>query len=278
MADLKGNVVAKEIKEDIKKQVNILKDKNIVPTMAIVRMGSNPNDLSYEKSILKNCEKVGIASKVYEMDIDTSIEKLLELIDDLNKDENIHGILIFRPLPKHIDEDIIKNAIDPKKDIDCMNPYNLEKIFEGDVSGVAPCTAKAAIKILEYYGIPLEGANVTIINRSMVVGRPLAMMLLGKNATVTICHSKTKNLKDITYNSDIVVTALGKAKFFGSDYFNENATVIDVGVSLDKDGKLSGDVDYGEVSKKVKYITPVPGGVGSITTSILLSHILLFIK
>lgn len=270
---LKGNVVAKEIKENIKRDVENLLQENKVPILAIVRLGNNPGDISYEKSIIKNCDSVGIKAKVYESDINIKTEELVELIEELNNDDSISGILVFRPLPKHIDEEVIKNTVSPKKDVDCMHPWNLEKIFEGDISGFAPCTPMAAMEILRYYDIPLEGKNVVVVNRSMVVGKPLTMMLLNKNATVTICHSRTKDLHNVTNKADIVVVALGKAKFFDEKYFNENSVVIDVGVSEDENGKISGDVDYEKVEPKVNKITPVPGGVGSVTTSILLRQV-----
>ena len=275
---LSGKEVAKSIKGNVKKEVVELKNRGINPTLAILRVGQNPDDIAYEKSILKNCDSVGIVGKVYELEESISTEGLLEIIEKLNQDMDVHGILIFRPLPKHIDEELINNTISPLKDVDCMNPLNLEKVFEGNMDGFAPCTPKAAMKIMEFYGIPLEGAKVSVVNRSMVVGKPLSMMLLGKNATVTICHSRTKDLKEVTKNSDIVVTALGRAKYFNVEYFNENSSIIDVGISLDKDGNISGDVDFDNVNTKVKSITPVPGGVGSVTTSILLSHVVVACK
>ena len=279
MADiLKGNVVAKKIKEKMAEDIETLAKENKVPTLGIVRLGNNPGDISYEKSIIKNCEKIGIKSKVFEKDENIKTEELVELIEELNNNINISGILVFRPLPKHIDEEVIRNAISPQKDVDCMHPLNLEKIFEGDMSGFAPCTPKAAMEVLKYYNIPLEGKNVVVVNRSMVVGKPLVMMLLEENATVTICHSRTQNLNEITKNADIVIVALGKAKFFDETYFNENSIIIDVGVSLDKDGKLSGDADYDKLLPLVDKITPVPGGVGSVTTSILLSQVVLACK
>lgn len=279
MADiLKGNVVAGKIKEKMKEDIEKLAKENKIPTLGIVRLGNNPGDISYEKSIIKNCDKIGIRSQVFEKDEDITTEELVELIEELNNDNSISGILIFRPLPKHIDEEIIKNTLSPEKDVDCMHPLNLEKIFEGNMDGFAPCTPKAAMEVLKYYDIPLEGKNVVVVNRSMVVGKPLVMMLLEENATVTICHSRTQNLNEITKNADVVVVALGKAKFFDESYFNEKSIVIDVGVSLDEDGKLSGDADYDNLLTLVDKITPVPGGVGSVTTSILLSQVVLACK
>lgn len=271
---LKGNVVAKEIKEQMKNKLTELEEYGKYPTLGIIRLGNNPGDISYEKSIIKACDAIGIKSKVYEEETSLDTKGLIELMDRLNNDENISGILLFRPLPKHIDEEAIRNAIDPKKDVDCMHPLNLEKIFEGDLTGFSPCTPKAAMEILLFNNIDLEGKNVVVINRSMVVGKPLAMMLLEQNATVTICHSRTKDLEEITKKADVVVTALGKPKFFDEKYFNENSIVIDVGVGIDEEGKLSGDVDYDKVFDLVKMITPVPGGVGSVTTTILLNQVI----
>ncbi len=275
---LKGNVVASQIKEQMKRDIEELARSNKVPTLAIVRLGNNPGDISYEKSIIKNCDNIGIKSKVFERDINIKTEELVELIGELNDDNSISGILVFRPLPKHIDEEVVRNTVSPLKDVDCMHPLNLEKIFEGNMEGFAPCTPKSAMEILKFYEVPLEGKNVVVVNRSMVVGKPLTMMLLEKNATVTICHSRTKNLSEITKNADVVVVALGRAKFFDESYFTEGSIIIDVGVSLDENGKLSGDVDYEKVSPIVSKVTPVPGGVGSVTTSILLSQVVLACK
>lgn len=270
---LRGKVVADSIKDQIKIDIEELKKGGKEPTLGIVRLGSNPDDISYEKSLIKNCEKLGIDSKVFERNLKITTEELVDLIEKLNKDSSISGIIIFRPLPKHIDGVKIRQAISPDKDVDCMHPLNVANVFEGDMSGFVPGTPKSAMEILLYNKIELEGKNVVVINRSMVLGKPLTMMLLNENATVTICHSRTKNLHEITKAADVVITALGKAKFFDEKYFNENSICIDVGVSLDDDGKLSGDIDYEKVSPVVKAITPVPGGVGSVTTSLLLSQV-----
>jgi methylenetetrahydrofolate dehydrogenase (NADP+)/methenyltetrahydrofolate cyclohydrolase len=238
-------------------------------------LGNNAGDVSYEKSIVKACEAAGIKSRVVERETTMTTEELEGLMQELNADSEVSGILLFRPLPKHIDEERIRNSVSPDKDVDCMHPLNLEKIFEGRLDGFSPCTPKAAVEILVHYQVPLEGRNVVVVNRSMVVGKPLVMMLLEKNATVTICHSRTKNLKELCSKAEVVVTALGKAKFFTEDYFNNDSVVIDVGVSMTEDGKLSGDVDYDNVEEKVSMITPVPGGVGSVTTTILLNQVVL---
>lgn len=270
---LRGKPVADEIKEQIKVDIEELKKVGKEPTLGIVRLGSNPDDISYERSLIRNCETLGINAKVFEKDLEIDTEELVELLEKLNEDQSISGIIVFRPLPKHIDEAKVRESINPDKDVDCMHPLNLAKIFEGDMSGFVPGTPKSAMDILLYNKVDLEGKNVVIVNRSMVLGKPLAMMLLNENATVTICHSRTKKLHEVTSAADVVVTALGNANFFDEKYFNENSICIDVGVSLDDDGKFSGDIDYKKVSPIVKAITPVPGGVGSVTTSILLSQV-----
>lgn len=270
---LKGKEVADKIREDISERIEKLNEKDLTPKLAIIRLGEDPSDISYERGILKSSEKLGIETEVHEEGLSLNTEKLVELIKKLNNDEKVSGILIFRPLPKQIDEEVIRKAIDPEKDVDCMNPLNLAKIFEGDMSGFAPGTPKAAIEMLINNNVDLEGKNVVVINRSLVVGKPLSMMLLDKNATVTICHSRTKDLDKVTKKADIVMTALGKAKFLDEKYFNEDSIVIDIGVSMDDDGKMSGDVDFENVKDKVSMITPVPRGVGSITNTVLLDNV-----
>ncbi|KNF09269.1 5,10-methylene-tetrahydrofolate dehydrogenase/methenyl tetrahydrofolate cyclohydrolase FolD [Gottschalkia purinilytica] len=276
---LKGNEVAKALKEKMRVEVKDLREKNIIPKVGIIRMGDRPDDIAYEKGVIKSCGTVDIDSEVFQIPAESSMEELINLVKKLNNDDNIHGILIFRPLPDHIDTEIIENLIDPNKDIDCMNPINLEKVFEGEMDGFVPCTPKAVVEILKYYNIiPLEGANIAVVNRSMVVGKPLSMMLLEERSTVTICHSRTKELPKITSQSDIVVAATGRAKMFGPEYFSEDNIVIDVGINDDGNGGICGDVDYDNVADKVKAITPVPGGVGSVTTTILLNHVLISCK
>lgn len=275
---LKGAPVAKAIKEKIIAEAETLKQRNIIPTLGIIRMGNRADDISYEKGVIKNCESVGIQARVFEVSADTPMDEFVQLIKKVNEDHTVHGILMFRPLPDHIDYEIIKELIDPKKDVDCMHPLNLEKVFEGDIDGFVPCTPKAVIEVLKHYNVPLVGANVAIINRSMVVGRPLSMMFLGESSTVTICHSKTKDLPKLTAKNDIVVAAVGKARMLGKDYFSENSIVIDVGINDAGEGKICGDVDYDNVVENVKAITPVPGGVGSVTSAILLRHVIMACK
>ncbi|EJE7234448.1 bifunctional 5,10-methylenetetrahydrofolate dehydrogenase/5,10-methenyltetrahydrofolate cyclohydrolase [Clostridium sporogenes] len=270
---LYGNEVALKIKEDLKLRIDKLKEKNIIPKLAILRMGNKQDDIAYERSIIKSCEKLNIETKVEELKEDILEEDFLKLMERLNNEKDIHGILVFRPYPQHLNENIINSSISLNKDVDCMHPLNLERIFEGDLDGFMPCTPEAVIEMLKYYDIDLKGKNIVIINRSMVVGKPLSMMSLAHNATVTVCHSKTIDLQSITKKADIVVTAIGKAKLIKEEYFNEDSIVIDVSINVDENGKLCGDVDFENVKEKVGAITPVPKGVGSVTTTLLLKHI-----
>jgi len=269
---LKGKPVVEHLRGNIKSRVEKLKEKNIMPAILIIRVGNREDDVSYETSILKNCSLLGMESRVMELSSDVSMEELNRIIEDANDDDSIHGIMMFRPLPGHLDQKQILEKINPKKDIDGMTPLNLEKIFEGDDSGFSPCTPKAVVEMLKYYDIPIQGSNVVVAGRSMVVGKPLAMLLLNENATVTMCHSGTRNMKDITAKADIVVAAIGKAKFMDQEYFSQSSIVIDVGVNDDGTGKICGDVDYEKVFGKVKALTPPTGGVGIITTTILLEQ------
>ncbi|APC79529.1 bifunctional 5,10-methylenetetrahydrofolate dehydrogenase/5,10-methenyltetrahydrofolate cyclohydrolase [Clostridium botulinum] len=270
---LYGNEVALKIKEDLNLRIDKLKEKNIIPKLAILRMGNKPDDIAYERSIIKSCERLNIETKVEELNEDILEEDFLKLMESLNNEKEIHGILVFRPYPKHLNENTINSSIALNKDVDCMHPLNLERIFEGDLNQFMPCTPEAVIEILKYYDIDLKGKNIVIINRSMVVGKPLSMMILSNNATVTICHSKTIDLPSITKKADIVVTAIGKAKLIKEEYFNEDSIVMDVSINVDENGKLCGDVDFENVKEKVGAITPVPKGVGSVTTTLLLKHI-----
>ncbi len=270
---LAGKPVVEAMRENIKSRVAKLGEKSINPTLLLIRVGEREDDISYEKSILKNCDLLGIKSNVIELPADVSMAELTDTFEKVNKDPDVHGIMIFRPLPSHLDLEVIRNLIDPAKDIDCMSPVNLEKVFEGNSDGFAPCTPKAVVEILKHYEIPLKGANVAIAGRSLVVGKPLAMLLLDENSSVTICHSRTKDMPSVTSKADIVVAAIGKAKFMTEDYFSEGQVVVDVGINDDGTGKIVGDVDYDAVFDKVKAITPATGGVGLITTTILLEHV-----
>lgn len=269
---LKGKNVADSITENLKKEVDLLNKKNITPKLSVIRVGERPDDISYEKGASKRCENIGIDFEVIKLDESISNKEYIEVLEKLNNDKTISGILCLRPLPKNLDEDLIKYKISPDKDVDCFNPINLSKLIENDKSGFTPCTPTAVIEILKYYNINLEGANICVLGRSMVVGKPCSILLLNEHATVTTCHSKSKDLKSITKNSDILVVAIGKAKIINKEYIKEDAVVIDVGINVDSNNKLCGDVDFDDVLENVGYITPVPGGVGSVTTSILAKH------
>ncbi|MEK6264058.1 MAG: bifunctional 5,10-methylenetetrahydrofolate dehydrogenase/5,10-methenyltetrahydrofolate cyclohydrolase [Clostridium sp.] len=273
MKVLKGKPVADAIKDNLIKDIEKLKERGMIPTLAVVRVGNRTDDVSYENSILKRCSTMGIETKLYILDFDIAMEEFTDILDDINKDKNIHGILTFRPLPKHLDAEFINGFINKDKDSDCMNPVNLEKIFEGKMDGVMPCTPEAVMEILKFYGYNLQGKNVAVINRSMVVGKPLSMMLLAEDATVTICHSRSKNLSEITSKADIVITAVGRANMLDSSYFNKESVVIDVSINDAGEGKICGDVNFESVRENVSAITPVPGGVGSVTTNLLLKHV-----
>lgn len=270
---LKGKPVADAIRENIRERMEVLSQKGHVPKLTVVRIGENPNDISYEKGILKNTEKLGIDTDVVELKEDVTTEEVLELFYELNRDDSVSGILLFRPVPKHIDELLLRKSINPDKDVDCMSPVNLARIFEGDFSRLVPATPMSAIKILEHYGVKLQGKKVAVVNRSLVFGRPIAMMLLDRNATPVICHSRTENLPAILKDADVCIVAMGRARSLGKENFDEDSIIIDVGVSADKDGKIGGDADFDNLVDFVDKITPVPGGVGSVTTTILLEQV-----
>ena len=265
-----ANIIKKEI-ESMRKSLN-----GYTPTLGIVRIGVSPADLSYEKGAVKKMESLSLNTKVFEFDESISSDEFLIEFKKINDDKNIDGILLFRPLPKHIDEKKVIDELDEKKDLDGISYKNIAKIFAGEKDGFVPCTAKAVMKIIESNNIELEGKNVVIVGRSMVIGKPVAMMALSKNATVTICHSKTENLKEICKKADVLIVAVGKAKMINEDYIGDNATVIDVGINF-VDGKICGDVDLSNVTN-ASMATPVPKGVGAVTTSVLAEHLVIAAK
>lgn len=270
---IKGKPVADKISEILINDVKNLKIKGIYPKLTIVRVGSRGDDLAYERGALKRCQTIDIETEVLELDENIAQEDYINEIKRLNNDESVHGILCFRPLPKHLNEDEIKYVISPEKDVDSFSPINTAKVMEGDTTGFPPCTPTAVVEILKHYDVNLNGANVAILGRSMVVGKPASMLLLNENATVTVCHSRTKDLQSITSDTDILVVAVGRAKMVKSEFVKEGAVVVDVGINVDESGKLCGDVDIDNVLDKVSMITPVPAGVGSVTTSILAKHV-----
>lgn len=272
---IKGKPVGDALSEVLKGECEALVKDGIQPKLAILRVGAKANDLSYEKGALKKCETIGIETEVTELPDGTTQEEYIEVLQKLNNDSSVHGILTFRPLPEGIDEEVIKNVIEPEKDVDCFSPMNTAKLMEGDKTGFPPCTPTAVVEILKYYNVPLKGANVVVLGRSMVVGKPVSMLLLGENATVTICHSKTKDLPQVCANADVLVAGVGRARMVTADYVKEGAVVIDVGINAKPEGGgICGDVDTDSVLEKVSMITPVPAGVGSVTTSVLAKHVI----
>ncbi|MHB8106172.1 MAG: bifunctional 5,10-methylenetetrahydrofolate dehydrogenase/5,10-methenyltetrahydrofolate cyclohydrolase [Candidatus Cryosericum sp.] len=270
---MKGSEVAAAMKEELLREVEKLAQKGIVPELAIVRVGARPDDLAYERGATKKMGGMGIRCRVVELPESISQADFEREFSAVNSNPGIHGILLFRPLPKQLNEESVRSMINPKKDIDCMSPVNIAKVFSGDESGFAPCTAEAVMEVLAHYGIDVRGKRVTVVGRSMVVGKPLSMLLLKKNATVTICHTKTADLGATCRNAEILIAAAGKAKMITADFVSENSIVVDVGINVDSEGKLCGDVDFDAVSPKTASITPVPGGVGAVTSSVLARHV-----
>lgn len=271
---LYGLDVAKDIDERTINLVNELKNANIEPTIAVVRVGEREDDLSYERGIIKKSEKTGIKVKHVVLPEDVSYDGFYKNLDELNNDDAIHGILLFRPIPKELDNNKARNYINPVKDIDGSSDLSLAGVFTDTDLGFAPCTAKAVIELLDYYNIDVSSKNVVVIGRSLVIGKPVSMLLLRKNATVTITHSKSKDIPSLTRNADIVVVATGRMESVGREYFDDNSVVIDVGINWSNEkNKLCGDVKFDEVVDSVSAITPVPRGIGSITTSVLLNNV-----
>ena len=269
-----GKAVSASVRERIAKETaEFVKETGVTPGLAVIIVGENPASQVYVRNKHKACQDVGMYSVVIEMPGDTTQAQLLEKVDELAKDNAIHGILVQLPLPAHIDEEEVIKAIPPEKDVDAFHPANVGRIMIGNQSFV-PCTPAGVMELLDAYDIEIEGKNCVIIGRSNIVGKPQAMLMLQKNATVTICHSRTKNLAEVTSKADILVAAVGRSKFVTADMVKEGAVVIDVGINRGEDGKLYGDVDYDAVFDKVSYITPVPGGVGPMTITMLLKNTL----
>ncbi|MGF7001914.1 methylenetetrahydrofolate dehydrogenase (NADP+)/methenyltetrahydrofolate cyclohydrolase [Lachnospiraceae bacterium PFB1-21] len=269
---MKGMEVAKAMKEGLYTQAGELKAKGVTPTLAIVRVGESPDDMAYERGAIKRCEGAGVAIRVCAFPKDVEKGEFESAFLELNEDPEVHGILVFQPLPKQLDEDFVKANINPLKDVDGMCTTNMGKVFSGDHTGYAPCTAEGAVLLLKHYGIQIAGKNVVVLGRSTVVGKPLSILLLEENATVTICHSKTTDLDQVLRRADILVVAVGVAHLVKASMIKEGAVVVDVGINVDAEGKLIGDVDFDQVEPKASFISPVPGGAGSVTTSVLASH------
>ncbi|MCD6293797.1 MAG: bifunctional 5,10-methylenetetrahydrofolate dehydrogenase/5,10-methenyltetrahydrofolate cyclohydrolase [Deltaproteobacteria bacterium] len=268
---LKGKPVADAIKEELTKKVEALKGRNIVPKLGIVRVGARPDDLFYEGGAKKTCTAVGMESEVFEYPEDIDQAAFEKAITDVGAKKDINGILMFSPLPKHLDERKIRSLIPVAKDVDCLSLGGAAKVFTDDPTGFPPCTPTACMDMIHYYNIPIKGKKCVVVGRSLVVGKPLAMLLLREHGTVTICHSRTENLPEVCKEAEILIAAVGRAKMINADYVKEGQIVIDVGINADPDnpGKYCGDVNYAEVEPIVERISPVPAGVGSVTTSVL---------
>ena len=273
---LLGLPVADALTEELTHKVADLAERGITPTLAIVRVGERDDDLSYERGALKRCEKAGIAVRQFVLPADCSQDELMAVINEVNTDAAINGCLMFRPLPKTLDEAAARAALDPAKDVDCITEGSLYGVFANRPVGFAPCTAEACIEVLDHYGYDLTGARVTVVGRSLVIGKPVSMMLQAKNATVTMCHTRTRDLAAECRDAEILVVAAGHIGTVGADAVAPGQVVIDVGINWNESlGKLCGDVSFDEVEPTVAAITPVPRGVGSVTTAVLAKHVVL---
>ncbi|MDR2517646.1 MAG: bifunctional 5,10-methylenetetrahydrofolate dehydrogenase/5,10-methenyltetrahydrofolate cyclohydrolase [Spirochaetaceae bacterium] len=280
---LVGAPVAAALMEQIKRETVLLAARGVIPVLALVRIGGREDDRAYERGIVKRAGDAGLTVRHAVLPEDAAHDKVLELIRSLNTESAVHGILLFRPLPAHLDDAEICAAIDPAKDLDGVSPGSLAAVYSGGIAGeagsavrgggFAPCTAEACIALLDHYGIGIEGKRFVVVGRSLVIGRPAAMLLLHRNATVTLCHSRTVNLAAVCREADAVIAASGKRELLGAVHFSAGQTIIDVGIHLRQDGTLAGDVNFAEAEPLAADITPVPGGVGAVTTAVLLSHL-----
>ena len=270
---LKGAAVAKTLTEKVKARADALSEKGVYPTLAIIRLGERDDDMAYERGAKKRCEQAGVAVRTHALPLDTPQDMLLSLIKNINADDTVHGVLIMRPLPAHISDEAVVNTLSPAKDVDGITPGSQAAVYSGYGEGFAPCTAQACIEILKGYDISLVGKKVAVVGRSLVIGKPVSMLLLANNATVTTCHTKTRDLAAVCRDSEIVIAAAGRAKVIGKEHFAEGQVVIDVGIHANEDGTLCGDVDTDSALDIVSAITPVPGGVGAVTTSVLIDHV-----
>lgn len=275
MAELwKGASAASALTEQLIPRAQALRERGIVPTLAIIRVGERPEDLSYERGAMKRCEKVGIAVRQFLLTAVSSQADLMDVIEEVNRDQSIHGCLLFRPLPRHMDEQAACAALDPAKDVDGITPGSLAAVFAGSGAGYPPCTAQACLELLDHYGYELKGKRAVVVGRSLVIGKPASMLLLGRHATVTICHTRTADLPAECRRADVLIAAAGKAGVVGASCLSPGQVVIDVGINADEEGNLVGDVDFAAAEPVVTAITPVPGGVGAVTTSVLARHVI----
>ena len=270
---LLGKEVTAALNEKIKSRAAALKEKGVEPTLGIIRVGEREDDLSYERGAVKRCETLGVACKKILLPADVTQEVLMDAVRQVNEDDSIHGVLIFRPLPRHLDEEAVIRALDPAKDVDGITDGSMVGVFAGREQGFPPCTPQACMEILDHYQIDCTGKKAVVVGRSLVVGKPAAMMLLKKNATVTVCHTRTKDMPSVVKEADIVIVAAGRAGVADDRYVSPGQIIIDVGINVNDQGRLCGDVAYDKVEPIVDAITPVPGGVGSVTTSVLVGHV-----
>ncbi len=270
---LKGAEVVAALNEKIIGQVEELKAKGIHPTLGIIRVGERGDDISYERGAMKRCEKLGVEVKQYLLPADVDQATLLATIHEVNEDEHVHGVLMFRPLPKHLNEEEACQALLPEKDVDGITDGSMVGVFTGQKKGFPPCTPQACMEILDHFGIDCTGKKAVVIGRSLVVGKPAAMMLVKKNATVTICHTRTVDMPAVCREADILIVAAGRPEIVDKNYFAPGQTVIDVGINVTPEGKLVGDANFADADAIVDAVTPVPGGVGTVTTSVLVGHV-----
>lgn len=270
---LSGKEVAAGLNERLSRQVERLREEQVVPTLAILRVGERPDDLSYERSAMKRCEKLGVEARQVTLPADCTQQDLLQAIQGINEDASIHGCLMLRPLPRELDEYAACEALRPEKDVDCITSGSLARVFTGKGAGYAPCTAEACMEILDYYHCELGGQKAVVVGRSLVIGKPVSMLLLARNATVTICHTRTRDLAAECQKADVLVVAAGKAGAVDGSCISRGQVVVDVGIHMDEDGKMCGDVDFATAEPLAGAITPVPGGVGAVTTAVLLRHV-----
>ena len=270
---LRGAEVVSALNEKVQTDVRALTARGVVPTLAILRVGVKPDDLAYERGAMKRAETVGVAIRQIVLPETVTQEALLSEIAQINANDSIHGCLMLRPLPKHIDDSIVREALLPEKDIDGITEGSLAGVFAGTKRGFPPCTAKACMEMLAHYNIDPAGKNAVVIGRSLVIGKPVAMMLLQQNATVTICHTRTKDMPSVTKRAEILIVAAGKPGVIGAEYVSAGQTVLDVGINFTSEGKMVGDAEFSAVEPIVGAITPVPGGVGTVTTSVLMAHV-----
>ena len=273
MSIIKGAQVAEAVSAETLKRAEALRLKGIEPCLAVIRVGEDGSQLAYERGALKRMDKCGINCRECALDENISQEDFENEFKKINDDNSVHGILLLQPLPKTLSVEPIKDIINPLKDVDAVSPVNMYKILANDKTGYAPCTAEGVMEILDWMGTDLKGKKCKVIGRSMIVGKPLGLLLLARDATVTYCHSKTIELAKETKDADVLIAAAGSAKLVGADFVNENMTVIDVGVNVDENGNMCGDVDFEAVEPIVANITPVPGGTGAVTTSVLAKHV-----